>query len=438
MKKLFTNLAVLTFSLLLAVVLLEVAIRGFGLFGAERRAAADAVQAAAEFEEKDETEGLEPSAHWVIHPFRGVSPRPLGPTDVPGVNYNVLGIHSREPDPRLLPEDELVVGIFGGSVARGLALTSHWAIKEAMEVSLGQGRAIRVVNFGVSGYKQPQQVNLLAELILLETPLDVVVNVDGFNEVVLSRANALKARHPLYPDYDFWTSALGTTTGSLSNRQIQLLARTQRQRQKFIEIGEALAASPWKGLAAVEAAVGWRALEASGNALLAEQEMRQLPIRKLEDDLWHVDDPCLVDADTCWDLYFGIWQRSSRLMAQVAEHGGARYFHVLQPNQYVEGSKTQLHEQELAVAWQPNHPWSRWAREGYSGLRETGRELASEGELYLDATQIYRSSKDMDYGDSCCHMTHEGYRKLAVKIGSWVGEVLSAEQAASSTPEAAN
>ncbi len=429
MKKLLVNLVVLTFSLLLAVVLLEVAIRSLGLFGAERQAAAEAVEAAAEHQEKDETEGLEPSAHWVIHPYRGVSPRPKGPTDVPGKNYNVLGIHSQEEDPRLLPEDELVVGVFGGSVARGLALTSHWAIKEAIEATLGTEQTIRVINFGVSGYKQPQQVTLLSELVLLGTPLDVVINVDGFNEVVLARANALKARHPLYPDYDFWVSALGTATGSLTDKQIQLQARTLEQRARFIELGEALAASPWKGLAAVETVFGWRALEASSNAMLAEQEMRRLPIRKLEDDLWHLDDPCLVDADTCWDLYYQIWQRSSRMMAQIAEHGGARYFHVLQPNQYVEGSKTELHEQELQVAWQPNHPWSRWARDGYTGLRDAGRELAAEGEHYLDATQIYRSSKDMDYGDSCCHMTHEGYRKLAVKIGTWVGEILAAEKA---------
>ena len=148
MKKLLINLVVFVCSLLFAVVLLEVSIRSLGLFGAERLAAKEAMEAAAEHVEKDETEGLEPSAHWVIHPFRGVSPRPLGPTDVPGKNYNVFGIHSQEQDPRLLPEEDLVVAVFGGSVARGLALTSSWASKEAMEASLGTDQNIRVINRG--------------------------------------------------------------------------------------------------------------------------------------------------------------------------------------------------------------------------------------------------------------------------------------------------
>ena len=66
------------------------------------------------------------------------------------------------------------------------------------------GKQIWVVSFALGGYKQPQQLMVLAYYLSLGQPLDVVVNVDGFNEI-LSDAGLLNSGMDIgYPDASLW------------------------------------------------------------------------------------------------------------------------------------------------------------------------------------------------------------------------------------------
>ena len=51
-----------------------------------------------------------------------------------------------------------------------------------------------ICNFGSGGYKQPQQLAALSEALLLGVPLDVVVNIDGYNEVALGKSDAQRGQ----------------------------------------------------------------------------------------------------------------------------------------------------------------------------------------------------------------------------------------------------
>ena len=103
------------------------------------------------------------------------------------------------------------------------------------------------------------------------------------------------------------------------------------------------------------------------------------------------------------------------MLAAICSRRGLPYLHLLQPNQYVTGSKP-FGDAERAVAIDPAHPWAGFAREGYPLLRARGAALAEEGIAFYDLTQIYRDVADPIYRDTCCHVNGRGNRVLARRL----------------------
>ena len=88
--------------------------------------------------------------------------------------------------------NEYVIAILGGSVAEHFGNYIRPQYFEPLRDVIPEirDRRIRVVNFALGGYKQPQQFILAS--YLLEN-FDMVINIEGFNEM------ALRDLYPLYP-----------------------------------------------------------------------------------------------------------------------------------------------------------------------------------------------------------------------------------------------
>ncbi|MFP6606164.1 MAG: hypothetical protein VCC19_06285, partial [Myxococcota bacterium] len=128
----------------------------------------------------------------VIHPYLGYV------FDRAGGNINRFGLPGIDPfEPR--SPNEIRVAITGGSVA----LQVFGEGSETLRTSLAPafpGKRIEFVGLTLGGYKQPQQLMALAWMLSLGAHFDVVVNLDGFNEVVLPYAeNDPLGIHPAYP-----------------------------------------------------------------------------------------------------------------------------------------------------------------------------------------------------------------------------------------------
>jgi hypothetical protein len=65
-------------------------------------------------------------------------------------------------------------------------------------------RPIRVHNYALAGYKEPQQAAMLSYLFAMGQRPDAVVNLDGFNEAALGWHNARLGTNPLYPHVPHW------------------------------------------------------------------------------------------------------------------------------------------------------------------------------------------------------------------------------------------
>ncbi len=435
------NVALLLAVTAVCLLVPEGAVRWLDLLAAPRRAA-------------EPKEGAEPKGDadrvlspLVPHPFLGWVHRPgerreaqrslfpegRGPAWYRRNNRtNLFGQYSEIDDYRQLDDADFVVGIFGGSVAGDLALVAGDVLVRRLETQRPElSGSVRLVSFAMGGYKQPQQLMALAEAILAGVPLDVVVNLDGVNEIGFGERFARRGVHPLFPHREILTAALELTRGTPSWQEVELMAavvdeRRAAERWRRRATGPLLAKSEL-----VRAVAGSFVLAAERRAASSEAELRDLLFASAQ-TVANLPEPCLDEPFACLDLIAEIWESSSRSMAALAAERGAVYLHLLQPNQYVRGSKP-LSAEEEAEFYDPRGPWAESIRRGYPLLKRRGRALRSAGVEYHDLTKLFHSRQETLYRDTCCHLNVEGNRMLARSIATRIVRALEAQRGSGST-----
>jgi hypothetical protein len=131
--------------------------------------------------------------------------------------------------------------------------------------------------------------------------------------------------------------------------------------------------------------------------------------------------------DALYEFLATVWKRSSLHMRAICEGNGIRYYHFLQPNQYVRGSKP-MRKEERKVAINNEHPYRPGVVKGYPFLRRYGRDLVSRGVEFHDLTMMFAGIEDHLYTDDCCHVNAEGYKMIGSTIGNIIKEDLLNQQ----------
>ena len=133
----------------------------------------------------------------ILHPFYGHS------VAVPGHYLNVI-----PPQPK--GEDVALIGLFGGSVAEAAAPYLQSALSRYFAANNLERRPV-VLGMGLAATRQPQQAMMAANTLLLGGHFDLIVNLDGFNEMTHSDyIYHKKGSHPYFPQQ--WDKALSLTT----------------------------------------------------------------------------------------------------------------------------------------------------------------------------------------------------------------------------------
>ncbi|HZI63480.1 MAG TPA: hypothetical protein VFE44_01800, partial [Thermoanaerobaculia bacterium] len=135
-----------------------------------------------------------------------------------------------------------------------------------------------------------------------------------------------------------------------------------------------------------------------------------------------VERPATDDAVA--DELVAIWKRCSLQLHRTCRGHGIRYFHFLQPNQYVAGAKAFTRE-ERRIALEQSEFYGPPAREGYRFLIAAGEELRARGVSQHDLTRIFADVEEPTYVDSCCHLNRRGNDLLAAAIGRRIFDSLS-------------
>ena len=426
-------------TLLLAAGLIEGGVRVFDIVPHLR----DATRSPAVSDELEQAESERLDRQ--LHPFLGWSrtpgplpPKPLAdvfgdepPSDWARANatVNSLGFQSALDDYRSVGADEFVVGVFGGSVASQLASYAGDALARAIaEVHPALAGKVRILNFASGGYKQPQQVIALLESIALGIPLDVVVNIDGFNEVHLGGRDARNGRHPFFPSRNHYAATLALFAEQPDRSHLLLAAEAISRRDAADALRRNVDTGPGGKSELVRALAGARIRRHERDAVAAENELAQDAAAATGGSLAaEFSDDCNDEGRDCDATAIRIWADSSRTMAAIADRFDARYLHFLQPNQYVPGSK-ELTEEELRVAWRDTRALQRVGKT-YPRLRIAGAELAAEGIAFQDLSLLFQRDERTLYRDDCCHYNATGNVLVARAIGAAVAERLGPAEA---------
>ncbi|MEO1086155.1 MAG: hypothetical protein AAFY88_18095 [Acidobacteriota bacterium] len=348
---------------------------------------------------------LDESAPEVLHPFLGFVRDPTA--EGSRFPLNDLGFFA-SPAPEGPAEDRLTVGVFGGSVAVGLSRSPQ--LLQALErAEAASGRKVWVRSFALGGYKQPQQLIALNYALALGEELDVVINLDGFNDIALAPIEFEQVGlFPAYPRR--WPRRIVGIPDIDSQRRVGEIAYLEGGRARRV----AWCGGPYLGISPTCHLI-WKAFDFRTSQRL--NALRQAQALDAPTDRSYVSFGPEVEhsRDSLLKNLVGLWERSSEQMHMLSEAKGVRYFHFLQPNQYDPDSKP-LSAEEQRSAFHDAQPWATAVPTAYPELSEGGRRLRARGVSFHDMRGVFEGVEETLYIDTCCHFNERGMGRLATAI----------------------
>lgn len=345
----------------------------------------------------------------VLHPYLGYVGDPAQTAYL-----NRLGWAGPNPLTPTGPEVFRVM-LTGGSVAEQV-FSQHAVIAREIQKILPAGRKVRVFSVARGGYKQPQQLQALTWLLSQGVRFDAVINLDGFNEVVLPFAENWKSGVALSYPRSWRLMGRKGFNPEIAER-ISQMHGWHETRKTLDQWARGPLRYSTTALTLISIATGIvdsrlvegqrsldKTLDESGNVQYTGPR-KGLKFRE-------------VFAESS-----RIWERSSEQMKKICEANDIAYFHFLQPNQHVKGSKT-LTPEEREIAKTGPRRFVKAVKEGYPYLWRQSRKLRRAGVAYFDLTWLFKEETPTVYSDNCCHFNPRGIHTLAATIGRKVAGAL--------------
>jgi hypothetical protein len=339
----------------------------------------------------------------VIHPYFGFV---RDPSRTPNTSY--LGFPQESDDPFAEgSSNALVIAVCGGSFAQGVASQGRVALQSTLQ---SQGIESRVVNLAMGGYKQPQQLSVLTWLLSHDAPIDVVINIDGFNEVALPQAENLpKGVNPFYPRAWFLrTQGLHDREALRLTGQGVFLTSARQKWAKLFRGGFS-----WS----ISLNILWRAGDKNMERAIADINQALLAARGSGAGFITTGPQQDIPEEQLYARIASHWRSCSLQMDTLCNSRRIIYIHFLQPNQYFEAGR-KLTPDERTLAYRDDHPYRPGVISGYPYLIEEGVKLLSAGVDFHDLTFIYQDIPKAIYVDNCCHPNRLGYEIVAQYVAN--------------------
>ena len=353
----------------------------------------------------------------VLHPY-------FGPIHRPGIRpeTNNIGFGSKQAFPYKRASDrEFLIGIFGGSVARAFCdRGTPRLIATLRDHASFAGRDLVPLCFSHEGYKQPQQLLVLAYFLSLGQQFDLVINIDGFNEVALGSRNQERGRDLSMPSpihIDPLLNLIDRET--MTPARVYSLARISAYKERLNSLAAAMRRARF---AAVHFALDRYYVFTMNRYQQEVAAFDALPTNPPTASVLLLTPPVKPrgTADVVYEDVAAGWAAASSLMHDLLAARGVAYLHVLQPNQYF--TRRTFSPPEARVALNENQPFKRVVEMGYPALRRATESLAAREEL-LDATTAFDGETAAVYEDDCCHYNDRGNAVLAEQVARRILEM---------------
>ncbi len=371
-----------------------------------------------------------------IHPYLGMAnmpdwPGPMLPGEDPPSDWGFTDKSNRPPVRRRGP-GKVVVAILGGSVASAFAGAGTAELaRELKQSPRYAGKEIEFVSLAVGGFKQPQQLMALNYAHAVGGEFDVVINLDGLNEVAWYRHdNGLSGVYHLYPIG--WQHVVAWLPDPAHRREVGKIAYLWDRRVRWASLFEApplrwsvTASLVWKACDRV-----WAADVANTEVALRRHYRDDLPFRAHGPRNGFTND----DERAVFAQLVANWERCSLLLDRLCRAHGCRYYHFLQPNQYVPGSKP-IGDEERRVAMLEKQEVRPSIERGYPLLRAAGRRLREQsGVRFHDLSLAFAGHPEPLYCDTCCHINRAGNEILGRAIARAILETDEPPRAPEAAP----
>ena len=343
-----------------------------------------------------------------LHPYFGYVQKP-GPDFRPGFKYNNFGFISPYDYPfKKTNKNQVIVGVFGGSVASNYSI--YEIQNKILENKLKQlpqfkGKELIILSLATGGYKQPQQLIALNYMLSLGQEFDLVINLDGFNEVALSSINNQNKLEVTMPSASHVQALTGLANNSLSTKATQVLLRIKENKSKLRDALETLKDCPVASCHAVTSLYVQDLVKNYREDVKRFERYRQNPSEENENTesiiYFYMKDRVLPDSEAFANIADN-WVKTSILMNQVLAANNIPYFHILQPNQYYP-TKRVFNEGEKKVAFSDESPYKDAVKKGYPLLLERMDTLKANQVNFFNGVAILDNEKQNVYIDNCCH-----------------------------------
>ncbi len=351
---------------------------------------------------------------FIIHPYLGFI---YNPEELDITKFGFLD--TKNPIQKK-SRDKIIIGIFGGSSAEILAQYGSDVLKDDLNSYEPLGnKEIIVLNFAIGSYKQPQQLMVLNYLLSLGGEFDYVINLDGFNELVLPvLRNIPNNVNPFFPRR--WDLKVVDT--AILGPQIIVLADIFKLKRKKIQ-QSSIAHCGFLRFFATARLISY-CLDKNIDLKITDKRMQlfDLQNRQAKDVrsvLGHGPDFDYTDKENLYEKLAGMWARASKQMHDLCEANNIKYLHFIQPCQYVPDSK-QMNEEELKIAFDPKAEQRQIVIDGYPILRQQAEILRKHGVSVYDLSMGFKDYKQPLYIDTFCHFGQEGSKLLAHSIAKYI------------------
>jgi hypothetical protein len=324
------------------------------------------------------------------------------------------GFLDPKPAVRKRSDGSFLVGVMGGSVAGQLGSWHAARIAEAFDRVLDLDRPAEFVWLGMPGYHQPQQLLQLGYILAQGGEFDLLINLDGFNELAVPGAlNAPQGAGPLFPMN--WSMVALDVPDPEIRRNLGAVAYLKEIRGARTE---AFRTSLWSRSPIARLVHRYRDDDLARRISHHAWQLQEFPTDEIP---WFVRGPernrspeeGLISASV------EMWKQSSLQMQALCDANGIRYLHCLQPNQYDPGSKP-LSVTERREAFEEESPYRPLIEEGYPMLRAAGEELRARGVAFHDMSLLFAGMGKTLYVDNCCHFNGDGNEILAEALAEAV------------------
>ncbi len=335
--------------------------------------------------------------YMVPHPYFGTAYNDDYKVKYAGLNINEFGlIDNKAPLPKK-SKDKIVVGVFGGSVAWWLSANQYF--EKALELKFGN-KNVEVIRVALGAWKQPQQAQALSLLLQLGAEFDIVINVDGYNEIALPFYN--QTNNYFYPHY--WSRLSTNLYNSNTLGLVGKINLTKKVKFKLASLFNSFRYS-------YSASFIWKLVNRITESRISSYQESFSKLTNNSEHRASIHGPKInVKYENFYQFLAKFWFNGSLLMHDLCNARNIKYFNFLQPNQYFKNSKIfSKKEREEYIVPQGGGG----VENGYPILKKLGKDLKQKGVNFFDATMVFKNVKETTYSDNCCHLNDRGERELS-------------------------